>query len=164
MITLAINCGNSSIKCMVDAVIGKTFCLGMMEYIGTVTSIFRHENRGNKLVKETLIIDDQTKTIRSIMDFMVYRIITVAVGTFKYLTQVTQKNEPLLFIQAMTNVEDMDITMDPYLNDMDNCHGDIKNISPVPFVSVYVIPTNEELVIVQGMAKIATAARQSIWV
>jgi acetate kinase len=71
MITLVINCGSSSIKYMVvDANLGKTFCSGVVERIGAVTSIFRHEIPGNKPVKETLIIEDHTKAIRSIMDFL----------------------------------------------------------------------------------------------
>jgi acetate kinase len=71
MITLVINCGSSSIKYMVvDAEMGKTFCSGLVERIGAVTSIFRHEIQGSKPVKETLIIEDHTKAIRSIMDFL----------------------------------------------------------------------------------------------
>jgi acetate kinase len=71
MITLVINCGSSSIKYMVvDAEKGQTFCSGIVERIGAVTSIFRHEIPGTKAVKETLTIEDHTKAIKAIMDFL----------------------------------------------------------------------------------------------
>ncbi len=71
MITLVINCGSSSIKYMVvDAEKGQTFCSGMVERIGAVTSIFRHETPGTKGVKETMTIEDHTKAIKAIMDFI----------------------------------------------------------------------------------------------
>lgn len=71
MITLVINCGSSSIKYMVvDAEKGQMFCSGMVERIGAVTSIFRHEIPGTKPVKETMTIEDHTRAIKAIMDFL----------------------------------------------------------------------------------------------
>ena len=74
------------------------------------------------------------------------------------------ENAALIRDKALANMEGMGIIIDPDLNKLDNHHGDRKISSPDSSVSVYVIPTNEELVIAQDTAKIATAARQSPWV
>jgi acetate kinase len=71
MITLVINCGSSSIKYMVvDAEKGQAFCSGVVERIGAVTSIFKHEIPGSKPIKETMVIEDHTKAIKCIMDLL----------------------------------------------------------------------------------------------
>jgi acetate kinase len=71
MITLVINCGSSSIKYMVvDAEKGQAFCSGVVERIGAVTSIFKHETPGSKPIKETMVIEDHTKAIKCIMDLL----------------------------------------------------------------------------------------------
>lgn len=78
MIILVINCGSSSIKYkVIDADGGLTLCGGIVERIGAVTSIIRHELPGHKPVKETLIIEDHTKAIKSIMDYLVSDTVSV---------------------------------------------------------------------------------------
>jgi acetate kinase len=74
------------------------------------------------------------------------------------------ENAPLIREKALANMEGMGIRLDPDKNRLDNSHGDRQISTSDSAVGVYVIPTNEELVIAQDTAKIATAARQSPWV
>lgn len=71
MIILVINCGSSSIKYqLIDSANEKSLCSGMVERIGAITSIVSHQLYGEKPVKETATIEDHTKAIKTIMDFI----------------------------------------------------------------------------------------------
>lgn len=72
MIVLVINCGSSSVKYQViETDTEKVLCSGLVERIGAVTSIVKHEITGKKPIKKTMSLEDHTKAIKEIMDFLV---------------------------------------------------------------------------------------------
>jgi len=78
MIVLVINCGSSSVKYkVIEANTSSVYCTGIVERIGAVTSIFRHDSTFGKSVKETLVVDDHSKAMKVIMDY-----ITTHIGAF----------------------------------------------------------------------------------
>ncbi len=71
MLVLVINCGSSSIKYdLIDTEtkIGK--CRGMIERIGAVTSIVKHEPSDEKRVKETKVIQNHVEGLKEILGFL----------------------------------------------------------------------------------------------
>ncbi len=71
MIILVINCGSSSIKYkLIDSSSGESLSSGMVERIGAVTSIVRHERPGSKPVKLTDTVEDHSRAIKLIMDYL----------------------------------------------------------------------------------------------
>lgn len=71
MIILVINCGSSSVKYkVIDIKTSTVYCSGIVERIGAVTSIFRHDSTFGTSVKETLVVDDHSKAMKVIMDYI----------------------------------------------------------------------------------------------
>lgn len=73
------------------------------------------------------------------------------------------ENSPLIRKQSLQNLDYLGIKIDDSLNENAE-HGTIQRISsPESKTEVYVVPTNEELVIAIDTAKIAQATNQSPW-
>lgn len=71
MIILVINCGSSSVKYkVIDIKTSTVYCSGIVERIGAVTSIFRHDSTFGTSVKETLVVDDHSKAMKVIMVYI----------------------------------------------------------------------------------------------
>lgn len=71
MIILVINCGSSSVKYkLIDSASGESLSSGMVERIGAVTSIVRHERPDSKPVKLTETVEDHSRAIKLIMDHL----------------------------------------------------------------------------------------------
>jgi acetate kinase len=71
MIILVINCGSSSVKYkVIDVNTSTVYCSGIVERIGAVTSIFRHDSTFGTSVKETLVVDDHSKAMKVILDYI----------------------------------------------------------------------------------------------
>lgn len=71
MLTLVINCGSSSVKYQViETDTREKRCSGLIERIGAVTSIIRHEIEGQKASKKTQPIETHSMALKEIMDFL----------------------------------------------------------------------------------------------
>lgn len=71
MIVLVINCGSSSIKYqLIETESKKKLISGLVERIGAVTSIIKHEIPGQKPIKQTLALDNHTAALTEIMTFL----------------------------------------------------------------------------------------------
>jgi acetate kinase len=71
MIVLVINCGSSSVKYnLIETSDEKEICSGVVERIGAVTSIVKHEPVGFKPVKDTRKIDNHGQALKEIMNFL----------------------------------------------------------------------------------------------
>ncbi|MDI6400683.1 acetate kinase [Balneolaceae bacterium ANBcel3] len=71
MLVLVINCGSSSVKYqLIETKTEEKLCSGMVERIGAVTAIIKHQIKDQKPVKESLVIEDHTKALKAIMDFI----------------------------------------------------------------------------------------------
>ncbi|MDG5765924.1 acetate kinase [Balneolales bacterium ANBcel1] len=71
MLVLVINCGSSSVKYqLIETKSEEYLCTGMVERIGAVTSIVKHEVKGQKPVKESTVIEDHTQALKAIMDYI----------------------------------------------------------------------------------------------
>jgi len=71
MIVLVINCGSSSIKYqLIETESKKKLISGLVERIGAVTSIIKHEIPGLKPIKLTLGLENHTAALTEIMNFL----------------------------------------------------------------------------------------------
>ncbi len=71
MIVLVINCGSSSVKYnLIETSEQKEICSGIVERIGAVTSIVKHEPAGFKSVKDTRKIENHVQALKEIMNFL----------------------------------------------------------------------------------------------
>lgn len=71
MIVLVINCGSSSVKYdLIETSGEKEICSGIVERIGAVTSIVKHEPVGFKSVKDTRKIANHVQALKEIMNFL----------------------------------------------------------------------------------------------
>lgn len=71
MLTLVINCGSSSAKYqLIETDTREKRCSGLIERIGAVTSIIKHEVPGHKPVKKTFPIETHVMALREITDFL----------------------------------------------------------------------------------------------
>lgn len=71
MLTLVINCGSSSVKYqLIDTDTREKICSGLVERIGAVTAIIKHEVRDQKPIKITQPVDDHVTALKAIMDFL----------------------------------------------------------------------------------------------
>lgn len=71
MIILVINCGSSSVKYqLIKADEEELICSGIVERIGAITSIVKHELPGEKTRKTTKVLEDHTAALNEIMDFL----------------------------------------------------------------------------------------------
>lgn len=71
MIVLVINCGSSSIKYqLIETDSKKKLISGLIERIGAVTSIVKHEIPGQKPIKHTIALENHTAALSEIMQFL----------------------------------------------------------------------------------------------
>ena len=71
MLVLVINCGSSSVKYnLIDTSNESDICKGIVERIGAVTSIVKHEPVDGSRRKETKIIGNHTEALQEILDFL----------------------------------------------------------------------------------------------
>ncbi|TNE70504.1 acetate kinase [bacterium] len=71
MVVFVINCGSSSIKYqLIETESKKKLISGLVERIGAVTSIVKHEVPGFKPVKLTMALENHTQAITEIMNFL----------------------------------------------------------------------------------------------
>ena len=71
MLTLVINCGSSSVKYnLIDTTEEKNLCKGLVERIGAVTSIVKHEPEGMRHTKSTKSIANHTEALQEVMNFL----------------------------------------------------------------------------------------------
>jgi acetate kinase len=71
MLVLVINCGSSSVKYnLIEASEKRDVCKGLIERIGAVTSIVKHEPTGKKHIKDTRIISNHTDALQEIMNYL----------------------------------------------------------------------------------------------
>lgn len=71
MLILVINCGSSSVKYnLIETTEERDVCRGMVERIGAVTSIVKHEPAGKRATKDTRIISDHSEALQEIMNYL----------------------------------------------------------------------------------------------
>lgn len=71
MLVLVINCGSSSVKYnLIETEQETDVCKGMVERIGAVTSIIKHEQPGKPLIKDTRVITTHSEALQAILDFL----------------------------------------------------------------------------------------------
>lgn len=71
MLVLVINCGSSSVKYnLIDTSNESDVCRGMVERIGAVTSIVKHEPLEGNRRKETKSIGNHTEALQEILDYL----------------------------------------------------------------------------------------------
>jgi len=71
MLVLVINCGSSSVKYnLIETSEERDVCKGMIERIGAVTSIVKHEPVGEKHTKATRNISNHTEALQEIMNYL----------------------------------------------------------------------------------------------
>jgi len=71
MLVLVINCGSSSVKYdVIEAEERRDVCRGIVERIGAVTSILKHEPAGKDQIKETKVINDHGEALQEILNFL----------------------------------------------------------------------------------------------
>lgn len=71
MLVLVINCGSSSVKYnLIETDEERNVCKGMVERIGAVTSIVKHEPAGKKHTKTTRVIANHTEALQEIMNYL----------------------------------------------------------------------------------------------
>ncbi|MGF1670519.1 MAG: acetate/propionate family kinase [Balneolaceae bacterium] len=71
MLVLVINCGSSSVKYnLIETSENRDICKGMIERIGAVTSIVKHEPAGFKSIKHTSKIENHIEALKEIMNFL----------------------------------------------------------------------------------------------
>ena len=71
MLVLVINCGSSSVKYnLIETDQETDVCKGMVERIGAVTSIIKHEQPEKPLIKDTRVITTHSEALQAILDFL----------------------------------------------------------------------------------------------
>jgi len=71
MLVLVINCGSSSVKYnLIETTERRDVCKGIVERIGAVTSIIKHEPAGSKAIKNTRVISNHTEALQEIMNYL----------------------------------------------------------------------------------------------
>lgn len=71
MVVFVINCGSSSIKYqLIETETKQKLISGLVERIGAVTSIIKHEIPGHKPIKQTLALENHTQALTEIMNFL----------------------------------------------------------------------------------------------
>lgn len=69
---LVLNCGSSSIKYQLINTVNKDcLCKGLIERIGAITSLVRQEWKGEKVVKKSMVIENHTSALKTIMSLLV---------------------------------------------------------------------------------------------
>lgn len=71
MLVLVINCGSSSVKYnLIETETEQDVCKGMIERIGAVTSIIKHQPFDSKEIKDTKSITNHSEALQEIMQFL----------------------------------------------------------------------------------------------
>lgn len=71
MLVLVINCGSSSVKYnLINTSEEKNLCRGLVERIGAVTSIVKHEPSGMRSTKNTKTIANHSEALQEIMNYL----------------------------------------------------------------------------------------------
>lgn len=71
MLVLVINCGSSSVKYnLIETSEKRDICKGIIERIGAVTSIVKHEPEGRSALKDTRTIANHTEALQEIMNYL----------------------------------------------------------------------------------------------
>ena len=71
MLVLVINCGSSSVKYnLIETEDRKEYCRGVVERIGAVTSIVKHEPADNDHIKDTKVISNHEEALQEIMNYL----------------------------------------------------------------------------------------------
>ena len=71
MLVLVINCGSSSVKYnLIDTSDERNLCKGLIERIGAVTSIIKHEPEGQRHTKSTRTIANHTEALQEVMNYL----------------------------------------------------------------------------------------------
>jgi acetate kinase len=71
MLVLVINCGSSSVKYnLIETSAEKDICKGIIERIGAVTSIVKHEPAERKHTKDTRVISNHVEALQEIMSYL----------------------------------------------------------------------------------------------
>jgi acetate kinase len=71
MLVLVINCGSSSVKYnLIDTSDESNLCKGLVERIGAVTSIVKHEPEGQRHTKSTRTISNHSEALQEIMNYL----------------------------------------------------------------------------------------------
>ncbi|MDX1640648.1 MAG: acetate kinase [Balneolaceae bacterium] len=71
MLVLVINCGSSSVKYdLIEASEKKEICHGVIERIGAVTSIVKHEPLDGEKIKDTKVISNHGEALQEILDYL----------------------------------------------------------------------------------------------
>lgn len=71
MLVLVINCGSSSVKYdVIETEEKRGICKGIVERIGAVTSIIKHEPAGKPAIKDTKVLSDHNSALQEIMNFL----------------------------------------------------------------------------------------------
>ena len=71
MLVLVINCGSSSVKYnLIETSTEKDLCKGIIERIGAVTSIVKHEPAERKHTKNTRVISNHVEALQEIMSYL----------------------------------------------------------------------------------------------
>ncbi len=71
MLVLVINCGSSSVKYnLIETEREENVCKGLIERIGAVTSIVKHEPAGQKPIKDTRVIANHSEALQEIMTYL----------------------------------------------------------------------------------------------
>ncbi|AXJ00791.1 acetate kinase [Cyclonatronum proteinivorum] len=71
MLVLVINCGSSSVKYdLIHTETREGVCRGLVERIGAVTAIVKHEPAKGKKYKETMIIQNHTEALKEVLQYL----------------------------------------------------------------------------------------------
>ena len=71
MLVLVINCGSSSVKYnLIDTSDERNLCKGLIERIGAVTSIIKHEPEGQRHTKSTRTIANHSEALQEVMNYL----------------------------------------------------------------------------------------------
>ncbi|TVQ66351.1 MAG: acetate kinase [Balneolaceae bacterium] len=71
MLVLVINCGSSSVKYnLIETDQERDVCKGIVERIGAVTSIIKHDQPGKPLIKDAKVITTHSEALQAILDFL----------------------------------------------------------------------------------------------
>ncbi len=133
--------------------------LGMSGYAADMRDLIEEANDGDRRCKQAVEsfcyrIRQFTGSYFAVMNGCDAIIFTAGIG----------ENSPDVRERALSNMESMGVVLDPDRNRDPDLSGERKISADNSKVDVYVIPTNEELVIAIDAAKIATASKQSPWI
>ena len=130
--------------------------LGLSGYAADMRDLIAEAENGDRRCKEAI----------DVFCYRVKKYISSYIGALNGVDAIIftggiGENSPQIRSQILSEMDRLGIQMDENLND--SVPENKKVNSEESGVDVYVIPTNEELVIAIDSAKIATAAKQTPW-